>query len=105
MTPDPVRRIANRRRMIESLRQLATTRDREAADLRARADRLESSTDALDDELTPPQPEFDPRAHAAEVAARLAVLADGLGSVPGGDPDGIRRQADQIRRIAQGGDS
>lgn len=48
MSPDPVRRIANRRRIIATLRQCADTSERTAAELRERADRLEKSTDELE---------------------------------------------------------
>ena len=48
MTPDPVRRIANRRRIIASLREAAESSERTAAELREKADRMEASTDALE---------------------------------------------------------
>ena len=51
MTPDPVRRIANRRRIIASLRQTADTAEATARELREKADRMETSTDALEREL------------------------------------------------------
>lgn len=41
------RRIANRRKIIRDLRTEADRMSEEAADLRARAERLEASTDAL----------------------------------------------------------
>lgn len=51
MTKDPVRRIANRRAIIASLRATADTEERTAAELRERADRLERETDQLEAEL------------------------------------------------------
>lgn len=50
MTGDPVRRIANRRRIIASLRQAADTAEQTAAELREKADRMEASTDAIEQE-------------------------------------------------------
>lgn len=50
MTPDPVRRIANRRAMIATLRTAADTAERTAAEMRERADRLEADTDRLEQE-------------------------------------------------------
>lgn len=48
MTADPERRIANRREIIATLRRHAAALEAEAADARARADRLEVSTNALE---------------------------------------------------------
>jgi hypothetical protein len=48
VTPDPVRRIANRRRIIASLRSAADTSEATARELRERADRLEQDTDRLE---------------------------------------------------------
>lgn len=48
MTADPVRRIANRRRIIATLRQAAVRCDALAREYRERADRLEASTDQLE---------------------------------------------------------
>jgi hypothetical protein len=48
VTPDPVRRIKNRRRIIASLRDAAAAAEEEARDLRERADRMERSTDELE---------------------------------------------------------
>jgi hypothetical protein len=48
MTPDPARRIANRRRIIATLRDAAVTAEATARELREKADRLEASTDALE---------------------------------------------------------
>jgi hypothetical protein len=56
MAPDPIRRIENRRRIIASLRQVAETHEREAADCRARADRMEADTDRLANTETSPDP-------------------------------------------------
>lgn len=50
MAGDPVRRIANRRRIIADLRLAAAEHEYEAVRLREAADRLESSTRALEDE-------------------------------------------------------
>lgn len=47
MTPDPARRIANRRAIIASLRSAADTAEATAKELRERADRMEANTDAL----------------------------------------------------------
>lgn len=51
MTPDPVRRIENRRRIIATLRMAAETSERTAAEFREKADRMEASTDALEAEI------------------------------------------------------
>lgn len=49
MSPvDHDRRIANRRRIIASLRSAADTAEETAAELREKADRMEASTDALE---------------------------------------------------------
>lgn len=45
---DPVRRIANRRNIIASLRATADTAEQTAAELREWADRMEDATDALE---------------------------------------------------------
>lgn len=48
MTADPVERIANRRRIIATLRMAAETSERTAREFRERADQLEKSTDELE---------------------------------------------------------
>lgn len=48
MTPDPVRRIENRRRIIATLRMAAETSERTAREFREKADRMEASTNALE---------------------------------------------------------
>jgi hypothetical protein len=48
MTGDPVRRIANRRAIIATLRSAADTAEATALEMREKADRLEASTDALE---------------------------------------------------------
>jgi hypothetical protein len=47
VTGDPVRRIARRRDIIAALRASADASEEAARDARARADRLEASTNAL----------------------------------------------------------
>jgi hypothetical protein len=48
MTPDPARRIANRRRIIASLRATADAAETTARELREKADAMERSTDELE---------------------------------------------------------
>jgi hypothetical protein len=48
MTPDPERRIRNRRNIAAGLRAAADRLEHEAADLRVRAARLDASTDELE---------------------------------------------------------
>lgn len=52
MTADPIRRIANRRRIIASLRSAADSSEATAKELREKADRMEQSTNALEENLT-----------------------------------------------------
>jgi hypothetical protein len=47
VTPDPERRLVNRRRIIATLRSEADRLEAEAAELRRRADSMEANTDAL----------------------------------------------------------
>ena len=48
MTADPVRRIANRRRIIATLRMAAETAEATAREYREKADRMEKNTDELE---------------------------------------------------------
>ena len=48
MTADPVRRIANRRKIIATLRMAAESSEATARELREKADRMEESTDRLE---------------------------------------------------------
>lgn len=51
VTPNPVRRIANRRSIIVTLRESAERLEATAREMREKADRMEASTDALEAEL------------------------------------------------------